>query len=837
MAYISRTFENNSEVNPRVSSAKKSANNSKRQKQIIDQYCANSFSDGFDEDRLRNFDLNYDLLNGRVDTKIYDDNKTHSIMGETFTLNDNPVIHYPLISQIGQAMIGEQLRRPFSLVVQDLSPYKETFVAKEYNKLLKSSVEKEFLGPLKKQIASTMLKQFGIEDPLSLTPEEQQEFKSQIEGRAKALSPKEIAEYMENDYRTPVAKQAQEVMAFLGETLNLREKNIEGFIHSLPTGEEYYYVDAHRDDLVFENVYPDELIYGGSPNKTWVQTMDWARRDQVMTIPDITEKYAEYLTPKMLKDLEGGVMPMSEFRGKGFSKEAWYNQENIKTVLEASARDGEFYLEKYGNLDTRTIEGNRNFNSMYGDVMGVSGTRNNLNVNNLGLRVQHVTWKDNRLYKKVLRYNSSEDRMESYWVGENYEPVESDYSVTKVWAKEVWQGTKIADHYLKVEPVKYQHGTIKNPYNLELPYYGKRYFSYANRTKNRSVVDSGKTYQRDFDIQMAELKHTIKTNMGNLFPYNIDAKPEKMKQKEFFTLLKDFSMLPIQNRKHGVSPIDNNILKSINASKMAEIGENINLLNFFREGLFDAMYFSKARAGAAGQYTNTSNLQSQQSASSNQTEPINETHRIIFEKAARALMDKARMHYKEHHDQIEHILSPSSLMELKAGREFFYTEMGIELENSGFEMQQIEFLKQQMMQLVGGAGGNGIEIILELTQATTKSDIINLTKRYKKEIAEAQQQAQQFEMQKLEKQQQQQQAITAATQEYDYKKHVEVLRSQEARAQIQSLTIKNAADTNGDGKAELVLAKEKQIEADRIAKDKQLEFDREELALKYGNNK
>ena len=93
MAYISRTFENNSEVNPRVSSAKKSANNSKRQKQIIDQYCANSFSDGFDEDRLRNFDLNYDLLNGRVDTKIYDDNKTHSIMGETFTLNDNPVIH------------------------------------------------------------------------------------------------------------------------------------------------------------------------------------------------------------------------------------------------------------------------------------------------------------------------------------------------------------------------------------------------------------------------------------------------------------------------------------------------------------------------------------------------------------------------------------------------------------------------------------------------------------------------------------------------------------------------------------------------------------------------
>ena len=176
-------------------------------------------------------------------------------------------------------------------------------------------------------------------------------------------------------------------------------------------------------------------------------------------------------------------------------------------------------------------------------------------------------------------------------------------------------------------------------------------------------------------------------------------------------------------------------------------------------------------------------------------------------------------------------------MELKAGREFFYTEMGIELENSGFEMQQIEFLKQQMMQLVGGAGGNGIDIILELTQATTKSDIINLTKRYKKEIAEAQQQAQQFEMQKLDKQQQTQAAVDAAAQEYDYKKHVEVLRSQEARAQIQSLTIKNAADTNGDGKAELVLAKEKQIIADRIAKDKQLAFDREELALKYGNNK
>lgn len=809
-------------VDPRASFNKKKASNFKRQKNIIDMYCSSGVGLGMEKDRQKKFSINYDLLNGRVDVDtLYDGNKTHKIMGETFTLDSNEIIHYPLIAQIGQAMIGEQIKRPFSLAVKDLSPMQETFKTKEAGRILKQNIQIEYVNPQKERIAQNLLQELNIEDPLGMDPEQQKQLQAEISSRYKAMSPKDLNDYLENDYRNPVAKQGQEVLNFLAEDLNIREETLDGFIHALPTGEEYYYVDVHRDDLVFESVMPEELKYGGSPHKVWVQDMDWAVRTQWLTLPDIVEKYAEYLTPTQIKELEGNVQPISDI-GNAYTHKKWTEKLGVKLFMAETSKNGEHYQKKFNNLDTRTKEGHSNAMKIYGDIMGGHTPSGNMQyISSMGLKVEHCVWKDDALYYKVERYDVETNSYNPFWAGENYEEVEGD-KVTKVWLKEVWQGTRIAgEHFVKIEPIKYQWPSASTPYGTQLPYIGKKYFTYKNRTKNRAPIDAGKTFQRDFDIQMSNLKHKLKTNFGKIFPYHVDMKPDKMSQKEFFTLIKDFGFLPVQDKKHGSSPVDSNMFKSIDVSKMTDIVETINLLQFFKTSLYESMYFSSARLGSASQYANTTNINSQQQASTNQTEPINETHRIIVEKALQSLMDKARLHYKDHPEQVEHILSPVSLMELKAGREFYYSELGVVLENSGFEQQQIEFLKQQMTQFISGMGGAGLDLILELTMANSKSEIINIVRKQQKQLTEAQAQAQQFEMQREQAASERIMQAQQATQQFEYQKHQEILASQEKRAFIQSETLLKANDANRDEEPDSITVKKLQ-----------LEFDREELAMK-----
>lgn len=814
-------FEPSGLIKPRVSFSKKKAYNYERQKQLADIFMSHGYGIDFDSKRIKTFKINYDLLNGRVDTSMYETNTNYQVIKEKFSLSDNKdVVHYPLVAQVCQSMIGEELRRPFVLSVEDLSPFKETFEAKEYNRLLKQDLQTNFLQPLKDKVQADLSKQLGIQGPQELSEEEAAQFSQQVDAQVKALSPEDIIDYMENDYRTPVAKQGQEIINYLSTTLELREKNLEGFTHMLPTGEEYYYVDTHRDQLVFENVPPDQIKYGGSPDKVWSQDMDWVVRTQWMTLPEITEKFAEYLTPSQIREIESCIGPIdSDFNTNQYTKKKWQQKLGVKLFMKETSKNGEIHQERFGNLDTRTKEGHKNAMQIYSEV--IDRLPGGDNISNYGLKVEHCVFKDDRLMKKVERYNADTDEIDVLWFDEHYEPLESDIKVTKVWVKEPWEVTRIAgEHYVKVQPLSYNWSGKNDPYNIQLPYIGRKYFTYKNRTRNRSVIDAGKSFQRDFDIQMSRLKHSLRTNLGKLFVMHLDMKPEKMPLKEWLTLAKDFSMITVQDKKHGSSPLDPNLIKDIDASKMSEIAENINLLEFFRRNLFTAMYFSEARAGEAGQYTNTSNLQSQQVASYNQTEQIFDTHRMIFEKATNRLLNISRLHYKNHPQQIEHILSPISLQELKAGREFFYTEMGVRLENSGFALQQVEFLKQQMMQLMSGAGGNGLEMVLELSLATSKSDVINITRKFSKKLQEAQAQAQEFEKQREDQKNQVALQIENQKSQLALQMHTEVLENKKDLALLNREIFKIANDVNDNKESDLIEAKKLE-----------LEFKREELVV------
>jgi hypothetical protein len=205
-------------------------------------------------------------------------------------------------------------------------------------------------------------------------------------------------------------------------------------------------------------------------------------------------------------------------------------------------------------------------------------------------------------------------------------------------------------------------------------------------------------------------------------------------------------------------------------------------------------------------------------------------HRQIVEKAVAALVNKARLFYKEHPEKIRNILSPSSYAELEAGLAFWYTEIGVSFDNSGRTLRQIELIKANVQALIQNSFGP--EASIELLLANSTSDIMNIIKKGTKRIQDQQSQAQEF--QAAMEQQKAQLELQLKQQEYQFQlqKQRESMQASLARADIQSRSFQMANDVNNNKlndsfeKAEL----DRQLQL-KIHEDK-MELERQKLGSK-----
>jgi hypothetical protein len=349
-------------------------------------------------------------------------------------------------------------------------------------------------------------------------------------------------------------------------------------------------------------------------------------------------------------------------------------------------------------------------------------------------------------------------------------------------------------------------------------------------SRNVSLIDLGKPYQQEYDIEMHALKHDLGTNIGKIFIFLKGLKPQEQTWQEFMTNIKDFGIVLADTNQKGVNALDPNLIKSVDASKMPEIAARIQLLENIRQNLYRAMFSNEATLGQIGQYATNGNIGSQQVASSVQIEPFFDMHRQIVEKAVAALVNKARLFYKEHPDLIRNILSPSSYAELEAGLAFWYTEIGVSFDNSGRTLRQIELIKANVQALIQNSFGP--EASIELLMANSTSDIMNIIKKGTKRVQEQQTQAQEF--QAAMEQQKAQLEVQLRQQEYQYQlqKQREALQISLDRADIQSRSFQLANDVNNNQ----INDSFEKAEKDRLVQLKihndKMELEREKLARK-----
>lgn len=783
----------------------KEKNNYQRQIDIAEAIDYGWYSSYRDEDRIKKHKLNLDLFNGRLDVDLYDAETCHTIMGEEITLGKNGIVHYPIISQVVNAKLGELISMPFVMSVKDQTPIRESFQQMEYQKLIEQYIQLKYTEPVKRMVEQKVASMLPPDAQSIMSPEEMQQMQQMMEVEARAMNPEEIHEYLENDYRSPIAKQAQEVTNYLIDQLEIKRKQDEGAKFAIATAEEYYLVDTHGDDLIFDTLLPSSVSYGGSTETEWVQDMSWAKVERWLSIEEATQKYAEYLSEKDWEELYDYIEPLwgGHVKKHGVLSDDPNSPITRRVMYELSADGGGWSKKVVGegaNLDYKTSEGSSNLLKIYNRIVNDYGAGTSLS--SFGIRECTIYFRDKAMLKRVERFEDGE--VQKLWLGENYQPVESDLSVRKVWVDEVWRVVKLGTHnniYVKVEPLPYQYKSLQN-YKVELPIYGRAYNTHRNMSKNVSLIDLGKPYQQEYDIEMHNLKQDLGTNLGKIFIFLKNLKPAEQTWQEFITNMKDFGFVIADPNQKGVGALDPNILKTVDVSKMQDIAARINLLENLRQNLYRSMFSNEASLGQIGQYATNGNIGSQQAATSIQIEPFYDMHRQIVEKAVSALVNKARLFYKDRPHLIRNILSPSSYVELESGLAFWYTELGVSFDNSGRTLRQIEMIKQNVHAFVQNSFGP--ESSIELLLANSTSDIMNIIKKGTKRQQEMMQQNQEFQMAMNTQKTQLDAQVKQQEWAFQLQKQKEALEVGLVKAEIHASSFKMANDVNNDQKHDLL---------------------------------
>lgn len=816
------------EIKRRVSHGKKIYKGKERQKEIMDVYI-DYYTREDSEDRLKKFDMNYDLLNGRLDVNLYKDEAIFEIEGEKIKFDTGPVTHFPFISQIANAYHGEVINRTFKPLAKDISPMANTLRDKKWNSLIEEYLQANVVAPIEQKVTQQFMSQISEQDMFNMTPEQQMEIKNQIDNEVKTMTPEAMVNFMENEYKVPTEQAAQMLLNHEVEENRIRYKTNEGAKHAIAVGEEYYHIGIVHDKPVLTLVNPKYLKWGGSRDTEWIQDATWVTYEKWLTYEDATQKYAEVLEGKDYKELENLVGPIGRYSGSPNPDHQTTLEK--KVILEVSMNE-EKYHNKFGSVNTRTKEGQSKLKRIYAAVAEKYGHEYGFGYANYGIREVHVVWRDKRKLWRVERLVDGETV--KLWLGENYTKQPQDLSAKAVWVDELWEGTRLGTStdnavYVNVRPLPNQYRSLSNPFHVEMPYYGKKYRTHQNNSKNVSIVDLGKPWQKEFDTEMTSLKRDLKTNVGSVFVTMMSMKPDNWKWQDWLGTMKHAGLLMVDPHKNGLNSLDPQMMRSINIGKVSDIVGRMQLLEFYRSNLIQAMHFNPARIGAIGQYTTQKNIEASTGASYNQTEGFFETHREIVERAITALLNTSKMVYKKNPERIKHIFDDVTYTDYVLSPDFWYSETGIYFKNSAEELRQIEALRGRMLEFI--QNGMSFEGILGLTLVDTRSEMTNLMRketnrldRIRQEQQQAAQQAQQAQIQATAEEAQQ-------ARNFDYMKHKEVLESQERRTVIQADQWRKQFDVNQDGENDQITKTNLELALKKAIENRKLDIEEEKLKI------
>ena len=665
----------------------------------------------FSEDKHRNLKINYDLFNGKLNTEDFLEvcenffNKT-LILPKSFSNKD-------ILSGKIKALLGMEMRRPFSWRIIAVNEEATTRKEQEEFNRIRDYVVDYIMGPIKEQINQQVdsqiqqLQQQRTEENSQEIDQQIQDLEAQKQEQLKVQTPEEVKLYMERDHQDPAEVLAHQLLRYLFQKLDLKNKFNDLWKHGLISGREIMWIGVENKEPVLKVINPINFNCGKSEN--FIEDASWASYTEYLTLSDIILKFDDLIKDKDIESLQ-------EQFSEGFMG---------NTLITDSGEDN---IIDFGDL----------------------------------IPVTHCEWKDLKPLK-FLKYVDLE-------TGEEFEEVvdeayklnkeAGDISLETIWIPALFEGWKVGnDIYIGMREVPGQTYKDDNNNGCKLSYKGI-YFDNLN-SASVSLLDRMKEYQYLYNIIILKIEQLIASDKGKITFLKsslIPLQQTNMTLEEWFdtTFTKNLGL--VDDNVEGGRPTDiTQSVKEVDLSLISDIEKYIQLGDYIERRCGESVGITKQIEGQIGSNEAVRNTQQALIQSANILEPYFELHNVLKKNALQALIEKAKVVYATYQPKtLSYILDDFSQHLLSPDYDLLDNSMyGIFISDSGKTDDILNTVKQMAHAVMQN---QMIELsdLIKVLKVESIPEAEELLKSAEKTRQENMQQQQQQQQQHLEQMQQQQ---------------------------------------------------------------------------------
>lgn len=540
--------------------------------------------------------VNYDLFNNILDLSDFE--YVCKPFGAEAGELPARMVNRDIVSGKIKAMLGMEMKRPFSWNVIATNPEATTRKEQAEYGMIQEYVISETLKPIRIQLEQQKAEENKGKE---LTPDEKQKIQQEIEQELQAKTPDEVKKYMTREHQDPSEVMSQQLLEYLTQKCDLKRKFVNAFKHGLLSSKGIMYVGILNGEPEVWNVNSMNFNGDNSPDLEFVEDGDSASCEYRMTPAQIIKYFGDELEQDDIDKLYSSWE--SNRKGLG-DRDLFYTDEKLKDYENSSA-----------------------------------------------LTLIHTVWKSLRKIGFLTYTDLKTGSVEEMQVDEKYK-LNTDAGDLKVeweWIPEgyeTWKVRTLEPLYLKMQPIPGQFKDLDNLYHCKLPYYGVIYDNM--NSQSTALMDRLKMYQYYYNIVMYRLELLLASDKGKKVLMNINMIPASagidIKKWQYF--MESTPYMWYDPTEEGGSYADvNTVAKVIDLSMVSDIQKYIEIAEYLRTQCGRSVGISDAVEGQSGPNDSVGGTRSNLIQSSHILEPYFELHTYLKRNVMQALIETAKIAY------------------------------------------------------------------------------------------------------------------------------------------------------------------------------------------------
>lgn len=766
----------------RLTRRQKNAENKKYFREQLDSLDRLSFINGgmfgFSKDiygisEYRRMKINYDLFNNIINKSDFE--HICSPFGREVGELPADFTNKDIISGKIKALLGMEMKRPFSWKVVATNEEATTRVEQAELDMLKDFVISSIMGPIRTEIEQQYQQELQGRE---LTPDEQRSIQQQIAQELQTRTPYEIKKYMAREHQDPSEILAQQILEYLIEKQDIRMKFNKAWKHGLIAGREIFWVGIVNGEPVIKVINPLRFDYDKSPDLDYIEEGEWAVYEMYMTPSEVIKHFGSELTDKEIDEIYEQYSSASSFPDSSFT---------------------------FRNDGTSAVA---------------------------GIRVLHGEWKGLKKIKFITGVDPETGEVYEDIQDEEYKlnPEAGDVSEEIEWIVTKFEGYKIGeDKYAFLREVPGQFKDLNNLYNCKLSFVGAAYDNL--NAEVTSLVDRMKYWQYFYNIITYRIELLTASDEGKKLLLNLNLIPKGSgltteKWMHYFTANKIGYLDPKEegNRNSDITQA----AKEIDMSLASDIQKYIALAEYIERRCGESVGITRQIEGQLEPRDAVRNTQQALIQSANILEPYFEVHNNIKRNVLQSLIECAKVAYAEFQPKhLNYILDDMSRRMISLDYDL--------LENSTYGIFVSNSLKsnealQTVQQLSHAALQNQTAELSDVIKIMRSESVQEAEEMLKVAEQERKEREQQMQEQQLQAQAQAEEKAREFQRE-EWAHDMEIMERQEAlkterelqKQAILSLGFNEDKDLDKDGMPDVLEVYKAGVDADIKAKKQELD--------------